>query len=407
MRYCAFKAAAHLWQSRKWFALLAMQTILGVALLFYSANSLLQSQSSLNAARQTLQGETLDVSYSFADDVPATNFPVTQDDLSFLETAYEQQADFLYAAFSPQTVVLSQEKAEFLSIYCLFLNDAFFRELFGTAPEENTVYLGENLSEVFQEEQEVDLSKMMYMTQPPVVKWERSEVVVAGGISLPYVSMPASQTTVLAHPAAFAQAENYIPLADCVILPLACLPDAEALPQREGSQAILKIRYRDTVTQNIAPDVLAVLSQRHAQYIYSVEDRYLIMEQAVQETGTETRLLLVMALGLLLSLLLSTAGILSILLARRKQQLAICLAYGATRGAILGEAAWEMLFVFAPSAVLGTLLGWGACLAVNVSVAGITFVCAPMVVAIAVALCVWLTGSKAGFQRPGRLLRTL
>lgn len=406
MKYCIMKAAARLRQSRKQFGLLAIQAILGTALLFYSANALLQGQSSLQTARQTIQGQTVEVSYSLANDSLGTDFPVTQDDLRFLEMSYAQQANFLYAAFSPQTMALSAEKGEFLSAYCLFLNESYFKELFGVSPKQNTAYLGENLYTILSE-QTADDTQMLYMTQPPIAQFETSTVVVAGGDAFPYVQMPLSQTTMIAHPAAYAQAEDYISLADCIILPFECLAAVQALPQREGSQAALKMCYRDTASENIAPDVLAVLSQRHVEYIYSVEDRYLAMEQAVQETGTNTKLLLLTALGLLLSLLLSTAGILSILLVRRKQQLAVCIAFGATRGAVLCEAACEILMVVAPAAALGVALGWFLCLAADIAIAGVTLLCAPLLVAIALALCLVLTGSGAGFRCPSRLMRII
>lgn len=142
MKYCIMKAAARLRQSRKQFGLLAIQAILGTALLFYSANALLQGQSSLQTARQTIQGQTVEVSYSLANDSLGTDFPVTQDDLRFLEMSYAQQANFLYAAFSPQTMALSAEKGEFYLLTACFSTSLILKNYLACPPSKTRRILG-------------------------------------------------------------------------------------------------------------------------------------------------------------------------------------------------------------------------------------------------------------------------
>lgn len=314
--------------------------------------------------------------------------PVSYDTYLKLVEKYKEDFTFQYAVETHYIAGMVHNMEEdsvnpIPEVNVWFVNDEVFEAYFGISMEQNKIYAGENAYKVLCELKQWSNTPEQYqfMYAPDNVIWvENGEYTIAHKDTFELMAMPPSEKTQIEPSipnlhlySAPLEDEYYRPdLVDCIFIPMSEFPVYEEFNdaldwngelkdyRMQSFNTLQKAQYKsqdykvETISEML--NFLAKeshMKERGAKVEFTLNQKQIEMQEFVEYLSDCLSDYLVMALSVLLVVMLGTTGLFLIFLYRRKKQMAVAIAYGATRGRLFLELFTEIFLITGIGAGLG------------------------------------------------------
>lgn len=395
MKYSLYRIRKLLWNNRKMYGFATVEMAIGILILVSCLNITFTNRDALRSYRQDMAKNNIPVQWTsnivgeMGEQSPGLR--VDYKEYLRLQKEYKDTLIFFYAGIIQDILFMgweSEEEIYISNIYFLFMNDNMFEKTFEFKRENNEVYAG-NIA--YQ-----DLLKMNQATEDEVVQINGFEVKenkiwFSEKQGVNFKEIPEGETVGFIDRTSIktedAQKDGLrIDIQNCVICPVEML--AEFNSAEVGLDVILTLQHlSEEFSANTIPRLLNELVERNGgRYNFSIEDKYLTMEKRSQEQDNLVRMFFAVSVILLMIVMIGMIGTLLILFQKRKKEIAITIAFGATMRRNLLEVFGEVVIVFFSGGIVGLLLADIIC-GYNLNMIDITFY--PVCILFVLLFCVF------------------
>lgn len=348
------------------YLILALIFALGCGIFISEANTLLSNQKRLLEAREENVDKPMGIYYGGGhEEGRPSSWPVTYNQYRQLAGSYADELEITYqAALSGAFFLITPDAAnpeggdiEAKNIYFVFMDDARFEQLFGQERVKNTVYglpaLEEELRRLSEADGEMQIAvttlEKPYALRGGVFSLDETEFAFQ---TLPENTAP-EKLQILNGNLYTGEEQTHVQARECLILPL----EAVQLFDTEGEetrQILLTCQFRNAnYSEATLPDIIAWLSKQNPSYRFELANDVFKMQDVIEELNNGAVFYLKLSVSILLIASLGVAGILYIYLHRRRKELAVAAACGATQGSLFTELFLELFAVLGSGGLLG------------------------------------------------------
>lgn len=378
----------HLWV----YLLFVVEFAIGILILCSALNVLISLQKDLKAKQEEMASSNAIniITDAHLDSVSAKPtcmkqcMGVSLDVYLKLAEQYKEDFTFQYGVdmyWDEISVCNAEDKSciEYLPmINVWFVNDEVFRDYFGVPMEQDTMYAGENAYKGLAKLKEYTEHQEQYLLdyrKDSVIWIENGEYTVAKKNVYNLEAMPPTEKGDIRASLPyyyFVRNEEDSPLptlADCVFLPMSALSVYEEfyddLAKERGIYKqpygnLLKAQYKNSnvETEKISKMLTYLmkethLTERNMTVEFTMDEEQLEQQRLAEDIKTGMSDYVIMSVSILFVVMLGTTGLFLIFLYRRKKQMAVSIAYGATKRRLFLELFFEVLLVTGAGTVIG------------------------------------------------------
>lgn len=258
-------------------------------------------------------------------------------------------------------------------IRVLYVNNAFFENLFGVPMEPGKVYAGKEAYDSLVRYKNYHANPQYIYdipSYPNMVSVENGEICF-NGKPVTFADLPPCEeeyiTLNIPKPYTSLDFETFPQISNSVFLPLEEFADYAELLRREYDQFAhepdepkpffvtdLSFEYKSTnIDVNTVPGMLDYLMSQKTNCEFRIEESLLELQRKADSIEQTILLLMTISSFMLLIVVLGSIGLLQIYLYRRKKQMAVSIAYGSTAARLFGEIFAEILLITGTGAALG------------------------------------------------------
>ncbi|MDO5345828.1 MAG: hypothetical protein Q4E91_08795 [Lachnospiraceae bacterium] len=355
---------------KKQYLIIWTELLIGITAFTVCCNMFLTSREIQREYERSMSGESMMVQYdwlgNFGDEASYSNpyVPVDYRQYRSVEEEFGVELEFSYAAWLYFSAFMGEEYQEVESWTVVFMNDVCFADLFGEKRLPDTAYVGENAAQALdrlQGYQDTGGEALVDTFGTDEEFQIRKDTISVKGGTAGCMDMPKTSAKELLTPwlDSYAEEEERIWLADCVILPVEWMEPLDLTLEHTVCHSALQVENREGVNSlTLLKQLTDRLSEMNPEFAFRIGDGYLEMESEREEMQERAQYWLRISAAVLVLVAGSLTGILLVLLWQRRRSKAVAWLCGSTEQMLELETLAELGILFALAAVPGGVLGW-------------------------------------------------
>lgn len=340
MNYIFFRVMQRVWYSRRVYAVILIEITLGLTMLQVGSNAAISAQRKTLEFKDQMAGNYLSVhAYS---DRGYENAHLTLADYEAIKRVSPGEVQYMSQAFD----AMMNGSEGIMNIMVLYISENWAEQLFGIHLTEDEVYIGKRIREV--------VSRVNTVSFENLVQIQDGKVSVGTKIKNKEPRTLSESRRVFFH----TTEGSSVLLDDCIVVSCRNME-----LKTEISASLIRIQNTVDLTYILRHEMMQDLSESHKEEgtTYGITNENKALEIQIKDLRMSTDMMIWLALFFFIIVTFGLAGIFILFLYRRREEIAISCALGATFHVLCIELFMEIFFLF----LSGTLLSLFASLAGN------------------------------------------
>lgn len=321
MNYLLYRAVQKLWINRKMYIAAAFELIIGMTVVLCGILSTYSAKSRLDLYRQQMGENGVIIEYSANKGSANKELPITVEDYKEIKANYpELEISYMVYTYS---IYQMQQSGDVRDVEFVSMDTDLFYNIFGFYPKEDTVYLGTQIADDFENEELCFFETWL--------SWGNE------GIRISDKDITNAEWVDSKDKVIFVDLLINLNIDSMIILPEACMGVLEENLTDQAAPCLRVAIEPGGDGSDPLSEIMQKLQEKHPSYSYYVSERYVELQKSITDLTQKIRLFAWVAWIVLAITVIGIIGILLIYMEKRKREFAIIMALGGTKKTVFME----------------------------------------------------------------------